>query len=105
MCENTLTVNACTRYPGTTASYSSNGTSVLVIFVSDVSVGFKGFKLKYSLISPTTAATTAAASEDSSKYQMTLNNRSFLINGFLFMICFKYHMEDAFRNETKLLLP
>ncbi|CAG2233067.1 unnamed protein product [Mytilus edulis] len=66
VCEHTLTVDACTRYPlGNTATYTSNGTSVLVLFVSDATVGYKGFKLKYSAVSSTTTvATQTAASED-----------------------------------------
>ncbi|VDI59584.1 Hypothetical predicted protein [Mytilus galloprovincialis] len=66
VCEHTLTVDACTRYPdGNTATYTSNGTSVLVLFVSDATVGYKGFKLKFSAVSATTTvATQTAASED-----------------------------------------
>lgn len=57
-----MTVDACTRYPGTTATYSSNGTSVLVMFVSDATVGYTGFKLKFTSVSAstTTAATISA---------------------------------------------
>lgn len=56
-----MTADACTRYPGTTATYSSNGTSVLVMFVSDATVGYTGFKLKFTSVSAsTTAATTSA---------------------------------------------
>ena len=55
-------MDACTRYPGTTATYSSNGTSVLVMFVADATVGYTGFKLKFTSVSvsTTTAATTSA---------------------------------------------
>lgn len=61
LCEHTLTVDACTRYPGTTATYSSNGTSILVKFVSDASVGYTGFKLKFTSVSVLTTTTTTSA--------------------------------------------
>lgn len=56
-----MTVDACTRYPGTTATYSSNGTSILVKFVSDASVGYTGFKLKFTSVSVLTTTTTTSA--------------------------------------------
>lgn len=65
LCQHTLTVDACTRYPGTTATFSSNGTSILVMFVSDATVGFTGFKLKFTSVSTSTTAATTSADDSS----------------------------------------